>query len=89
MYIDSYEFYEEEIDNHYMIYHPETDDFEESVDGRECEEIYASHVATCIWVGDIPKYDLVDDLSGVKVIYRSEIDQYEETGSRNVGDSNS
>ena len=70
MYIDYYEFYEEDIYNHYVIYHPETDDFEEPVEGREYEEIYATHVANCIWVWNIPKYDLVDDLSGLKVIYK-------------------
>ena len=70
MYIDYYEFYEEDIYNHYVIYHPETDDFEEPVEGREYEEIYATHVANCIWVWNIPKYDLVDDLSGLKVVYK-------------------
>ena len=70
MCIDYYDYDEEDIDNHYVIYHPETDDFEEPVDGREYEEIYASHVANCIWVRDIPKYDLTDDLSGLKVVYK-------------------
>ena len=70
MYIDYYEYDEEDIENHYVIYHPETDDVEEPVDGREYEEIYASHVANCIWVRDIPKYDLTDDLSGLKMVYK-------------------
>ena len=72
MYIDYYDYIEEDLKNlnHYVIYHPETDDFEEPVDGREYEEIYAAHVANCIWTRDIPKYDLMDDLSGLKVIYK-------------------
>ena len=70
MYIDHYEYYEEDIEDHYVIYHPETDEFEDPVDGREYEEIYASHVADCVRVRDIPKYDLMDDLSGLKVVYR-------------------
>lgn len=70
MYIDYYDYNEEDIENHYVIYHPETDEFEDPVDGREYEEIYAAHVANCIWTWDIHKYDLVDDLSGLKVIYK-------------------
>lgn len=70
MYIDYYDQNEGFRESHYVIYHPETDEFEHPVDGREYEEIYATHVANCIWTWDIPKYDLVDDLSGLKVIYK-------------------
>lgn len=64
MYIDHYDLSEYGEEDRYVIYNPETDEYERVSDGTEYEELYTIHVEPCITVDYYTLYD-ISDLSGL------------------------
>ena len=64
MYIDHYDLSEYGEEDRYVIYNPQTDEYERTSDKTEYEELYDVHVKPCVTVNQYVLYD-ISDLSGL------------------------